>query len=114
MVYGLWLYDFTFMVKFTVFGRQVRAKMELVSIWARKYSFGNYFFVKGERKFVYFSYFFTTFGEFFFVKGTFSCESAICITLSIVYKGIVYKGGFWAVLKILGKLRVPSTQALLS
>ena len=32
-------------------------------------------------------------------------------TLSIVYKGIVYKGGFWAVLKILGKLRVPSTQA---
>ena len=32
-------------------------------------------------------------------------------TLSIGYKGIVYKGGFWAVLKILGKLRVPSTQA---
>ena len=83
MVYGLWLYDSTFMVKFTVFGRQVRAKMELVSIWARKYSFVNYFSVKGERKFVYFSYFFTTFGAFFFVKGTFSCESAICINKSV-------------------------------
>ena len=32
-------------------------------------------------------------------------------TLSMAYKGMVYKGGFWAVLKILGKLRVPSTQA---
>ena len=29
----------------------------------------------------------------------------------MAYKGMVYKGGFWAVLKILGKLRVPSTQA---
>ena len=26
MVYGLWLYNPTFMVKFAVFGRQVRAK----------------------------------------------------------------------------------------
>ena len=32
-------------------------------------------------------------------------------TLSMAYKGMVYKGGFWAVLKILGKLRVSSTQA---
>jgi len=70
------------MVKLAVFGQQVRAKMKLVSIWARKYSFVNYFSVKGERKFVYFSYFFTTFGKFFFVKGTFSCESAICINKS--------------------------------
>ena len=83
MVYGLWLYDSTFMVKFTVFGRQVRAKMELVSIWARKYSFVNGFSVKGKKKFVYFSNFFTTFGEFFFVKVTFSCESAICINKSV-------------------------------
>ena len=82
-MYDLWLYVPTFMVKLAVFGRQVRAKMELVSIWARKYSFVNYFSVKGERKFVYFSYFFTTFGEFFFVKGTFSCESAICINKSV-------------------------------
>ena len=71
------------MVKLAVFGQQVRAKMKLVSIWAKKYSFVNYFSVKGERKFVYFSYFFTTFGEFFFVKGTFSCESAICINKSV-------------------------------
>ena len=83
MVYGLWLYDSTFMVKFTVFGRQVRAKMELVSIWARKYSFVNEFSVKGEKKFVYFSNFFKTFGEFFFVKGTLSCENAICINNSV-------------------------------
>ena len=82
-MYDLWLYVPTFMVKLAVFVRQVRAKMELVSIWTRKYSFVNYFSVKGERKFVYFSYFFTTFGEFFFVKGTFSCESAICINKSV-------------------------------
>ena len=82
-MYGLWLYVPTFMVKLAVFGQQVRAKMKLVSIWARKYSFVNYFSVKGERKFVYFSYFFTTFGEFFFVKGTFSCENAIFTNKSV-------------------------------
>ena len=32
---------------------------------------------------MYFSNFFKTFGEFFFVKGTFSCESAICINKSV-------------------------------
>ena len=83
MVYDLWLYVPTFMVKLAVFGQQVRAKMKLVSILARKYSFVNYFSVKGERKFVYFSNFFKTFGEFFFVKGTFSCESAVCINKSV-------------------------------
>ena len=67
------------MVKFVVFGSQVRAKMELVSIWARKYSFVNEFSVKGEKKFVYFSNLLKTFGEFFFVKGILTCESAICI-----------------------------------
>ena len=82
-MYGLWLYVPTFMMKLAIFGQQVRAKMELVSIWARKYSFVNYFSVKWERKFVNFSYFFTTFVEFFFVKGTFSCESAICINKSV-------------------------------
>ena len=40
-VYGLWLYVPTFIVKLAVFGQQVRAKMKLVSIWARKYSFVN-------------------------------------------------------------------------
>ena len=39
--------------------------------------------MKGEKKYVYFSNFFNTFGEFFFVKGTFSCESAICINKSV-------------------------------
>ena len=71
------------MGKVAVFGGKVRAKIELVSIWARKYSFVNKFFVKGEEKFVCFSNFFTTFDEFFFVKGTFSCESAICINKSV-------------------------------
>ena len=57
--------------------------MELVSIWARKYSFVNSFSVKGEKKFVYFSNFFKTSDQLFFVKGTFSCESAILINKSV-------------------------------
>ena len=32
-------------------------------------------------------------------------------TPNMGYKGMVYKGEIWAVLKILGKLRVSSTQA---
>ena len=79
MVYGLWLYNPYFMVKFAVLGKQVREKIELVSILGRKYSFVNEFSVKGEKKFVYFSNLLKTFGEFFFVKGILTCESAICI-----------------------------------
>ena len=71
------------MVKFAVFGRQVRAKIELVSILGRKYSFVNKFSIKGEEKFVYFSNFLKTFDELFFVKGILSCESAICISKSV-------------------------------
>ena len=67
------------MVKLAVLGKQVREKIELVSILGRKYSFVNEFSVKGEKKFVYFSNLLKTFGEFFFVKGILTCESAICI-----------------------------------
>ena len=47
MVYGLWLYNPYFMVKLAVLGKQVREKIELVSILGRKYSFVNEFSVKG-------------------------------------------------------------------
>ena len=82
-MYGLWLYDPYFVVKLAVLGKQVREKIELVSILGRKYSFVNEFSVKGEKKFVYFSNLLKTFGEFFFVKGILSCESAICINKSV-------------------------------
>ena len=50
----------------------------------KKIFFCEWIFCQRGEKVCYFSNFFNTFGEFFFVKGTFSCESAICINKSVI------------------------------
>ena len=46
-----------------------------------------------------------------FSHGLEKLTTRMAITPNMGYKGMVYKGEIWAVLKILGKLRVPSTHA---
>ena len=49
----------------------------------KKIFFCELIFCQRGEKVCLLSNFFKTFGEFFFVKGTFSCESAICINKSV-------------------------------